>query len=692
MARIPALSRRPLAVLTAAALTVTGALVASPAPAAAPGHATVVGAVPSTLTPDIVDGTVFAIHDAGSKVVVGGSFTGVENRGSDVKIPRNFVLAFDKATGQVDTAFAPVVDNEVLDILAGPTAGTVYLAGKFNTVNGTNRRKLALVNLSNGSLVASFPNLAFNGLVNDIAKVGNRLLVGGIFTTAATKPRGGLVSLDATTGAVDEYLTATLTEHHNYDGVSGASAGVGAEKLAVSPDGTQLVVIGNFKKANGALHDQVVRLTLGTSAATVSSWNTNRYEPRCNAKAFDSYVRDVSFSPDGRYFVVATTGSPYNGTLCDAVARWDTSSTGTAVQPTWVNYSGGDTFLSVGITEQAVYVGGHFRWVNNTSATNSAYPGAVARPSIAALDPLSGLPLAWNPGRHPRGYGVAELLVTAQGLWLGSDQEWIGNFQHRRERIAFFPLTGGAAPHSTATTTLPGNVYFAGPGATNTMRTRAYDGILGVSSSAPVASPDGTAWSAVRGAFWVGGTLFYGVQGALWRRTFDGAAFGTPKLVDPYHDPLWDKVVTDSGPEGQTYAGNTVNFYPELPNVTGAFYTNGRLYYTLTGQSGLFWRWFSPDSGTVGADRFTVAGATGFADAGGMFVSGSSIYLVSRSTGNLSSADWVGGAPTGGWTTRSGPQVDTIDWRAAAVFTGPDSPTPLPTKRIPVKRTLRQSR
>ncbi|WP_433345621.1 hypothetical protein [Micromonospora sp. CA-111912] len=671
MTRLPALTRRPLAVLTAT-LTATGVLVAGPAPAA-PDHTTVVGAIPSTLTPDIIDGTVFAIHDAGSKVIVGGSFTGVQNRDSNVTVARKYVLAFDKATGKVDTTFVPAVDGEVYDVLAGPTADTVYLAGKFNNVNSTARRKLALVNLSNGSLVTSFPNLAFNGLVNDVARVGTRLLVGGTFTTAASKARGGLVSVNATTGAVDEYLTAKLTEHHNYDGVSGVSAGVGAEKLAVSPDGTQLVVIGNFKKANGVLHDQVVRLALGSTAAAVSSWNTNRYEPRCAWNKFDSYVRDVSFSPDGSYFVIATTGASIAGTLCDAVARWETSSTGTAVQPTWVNYSGGDTFLSVGITEKAVYVGGHFRWLNNTSATNSALPGAVARPSIAALDPLNGLPLSWNPGRNPRGYGVAELLVTPQGLWLGSDQPWIGDRKYRRERISFFPLAGGAAPHSTATAALPGNVYQAGVGSgtANTVQRRSYDGTGTVGAAASVANPDGTTWSTAKGAFWVGGTLFYGFNGALWRRTFNGATFGAPKLVDPYHDPLWDTVVTGAGPEGQTFRGTTVSFYPEIANVTGMFYTNGRLYYTLSGQAGLFWRWFNPDSGTVGADKFTVAGATGFADSGSVFVSGSRIYLISRTTGNLSSASWVNGAPSGAWTVRSGPAVNGVDWRARAVFTGP---------------------
>ncbi|MCZ7438978.1 malectin domain-containing carbohydrate-binding protein [Micromonospora sp. WMMC241] len=838
--------RRALAVLAAVALTAAGLAPAAPA-GAAPNHTTVVKAVPATASPDIMDGTVDAIHDAGTKIIVAGSFHTVQNRNSDTDIPRNYLLAFDKATGAVDTAFAPAVDNEVYAVVAGPTAGTVFVAGKFNTVNGVTRRKVALVDVATGALVTGFAPPAFNGLVNDIALIGNRLLVGGIFTTAGnTTPRAGLASLNATTGAVDTYLTTALTEHHNYDGISGSNAGVGVEKMAVSPDGTRLVVIGNFKKADDVLHDQIVQLDLGATAATVADWNTSRYTPRCKWQAFDSYMRDIAYAPDGGYFVVVTTGSPYAGTLCDAAARFEGGTTAADAQPTWIDYTGGDTFLSVAVSEQAVYVGGHFRWLNNTAGADNARAGAVGRASIAALDPRTGLPLSWNPGRHPRGIGASEMLVTPAGLWVGGDTSWIGNFQYRRERIAFFPLAGGTAPHPTTSATLPGTVYQAGvPKPTNvlyrvnaggpavpatdggpdwavddggnpspyhntgssaagfaavgsldatvpagtpaalysderydpagapemtwqfpvpagtevqvrlylanrydgtgtagkrvfdvalegttvlddldlsasvghnvgTMReftvvsdgavdlefrhvvenplvdgieivktgpppagtgdevqARSYDGASTVGAASPVANPDGTAWSTARGAFWVGGTLFYGMDGALWRRTFNGTTFGAPALVDPYHDAYWDTVITDSGPAGQTYVGVTTSFYAEIPNVTGMFHSDGRLYYTLSGQSGLFWRWFTPDSGTVGADRFPVAGSGGLADAGAVFLAGNTLYKVNRTTGDLSATDWAAGAPGATFTVRSGPSVDGVDWRAKAVFVGP---------------------
>ena len=174
-------------------------------------------------------------------------------------------------------------------------------------------------------------------------------------------------------------------------------------------------------------------------------------------------MRDVEMSPDGSYFVVATTGGPTANTLCDVAARWETYAVGTTLTPTWTNNSGGDTLWGVEITQSAVYVGGHNRWMNNPSGADSAGQGSVPRPGLSALDPQSGVPLKWNPGRNPRGEAAYEIYETDAGVWIVSDTDWIGDRRYQRPRIAFFPYDEGSNTASKSTGSLPGNVYVASP-------------------------------------------------------------------------------------------------------------------------------------------------------------------------------------------------------------------------------------
>lgn len=434
---------------------------AGPAAAVQAPHNAVVSAVPSISTPDIRDGRVLAIAKIGNKVIVGGTFTQVANRNGGATYTRNNIFAFDASTGNVDTAFAPSV-NGVVNTLAPGSGNTIYAGGTFTTVNGATHRNLSLLNITNGALVAGFRAASLNGAVNDLALSGGRLYVGGTFSTAGGVGHGGLATLNPSTGALDAYMNIDVSVNHNWNG-TGARAAVGVSKLDISPNGERLVVIGNFKVVEGLSRDQaVVVLLRGTGPIVDPNWKTTRYEPACFSNAFDSYIRDVDFAPDGAWFSIVATGGPNPGTLCDTATRWEVVDTGQDVQPRWIADSGGDTLFSVAITGTALYAGGHQRWMNNAGGTDRAAPGAVPRPGLAALDPLNGVPLSWNPGRHPRGVGAQALLATPDGLYVGSDTQYIGNFRYSRPRIAFFPLAGGTPPASQDTGSLPANVYLAG--------------------------------------------------------------------------------------------------------------------------------------------------------------------------------------------------------------------------------------
>ena len=459
-----------------------GGALSAPAVAVSPAQAQVVSAVPAALTPhatnegmDPATGPhdVRAFAQVGDTMVVGGNFSGLTDPDGTPAYPRTFLGAFDVSTGVVSTTFAPQLDGAVEALAPGPTAGTVLVGGRFRTVNGTARRSVALLDVTTGRQVAGWNAPELDGDVLTLHPSGSRLFLGGNFRAvggaAHTGPaHQGIAALSLTTGALDDFMSSRVEINHNWTPTSGTAKGpVGVARLDVTPDGRRLVAVGNFKKVDGLDRDQVAMWDLGTTSAVVRpDWRTRGFEAPCVAARFDSYVRDVAFSPDGAYFVVVTSGGTES--LCDSATRWESRATGDSVQPTWRARTGGDTLLSVAVTGAAIYVGGHQRWMNNSGSTNSPQPGSVPRPGIAALDPATGLPLAWNPGRNPRGVGASVLYATADGLWMGSDTEFVGNRAFRRKRLAFFPLAGGQPAVTTVARSLPGRVYLGSSATTST--------------------------------------------------------------------------------------------------------------------------------------------------------------------------------------------------------------------------------
>src|SRR5215204_1884931 len=133
MSRLRWLGLLVVALLVGAATQVLGG---SPVGAVNAEQDRVVGAVPGTNSPHVIDGRVFAITQVGNTVLVGGSFTQVQpyNRSATYGLP--YVVAFDATTGAVNTAFTPQLDGTVETLQPGPTAGTVYVGGSFNTHRG----------------------------------------------------------------------------------------------------------------------------------------------------------------------------------------------------------------------------------------------------------------------------------------------------------------------------------------------------------------------------------------------------------------------------------------------------------------------------------------------------------------------------------------------------------------------------
>ena len=157
-------------------------------------------------------------------------------------------------------------------------------------------------------------------------------------------------------------------------------------------------------------------------------------------------------------------------------------------------------------------------------------------------------------------------------------------------------------------------------------------------------------WGQARGAFVTNGRLYTGwSDGKLYERSFNGTTVGPATAVDLH--------------------GLTSTHFP-LSNVTGMFLDNGRLYYTVSGSSSLFYRYFTPSSDMVGAETFTAStSADGYnwTTAVGLTVADGQLF-VARSNGTLDRIAFSAGKPTGAITTVSGPGLDGINWNGRGLF------------------------
>ena len=128
----------------------------------------------------------------GSRVYVGGDFTAVDG------VPYYRIVAISTATGQVISSFRPIMGSQVRALAVTNT--TVYAGGTFQTVNGQQRRFLAQLNASDGSLtnwVADADDVVYS---MTLTLDGSKLIAGGRFQHIESADRYGLAALDATTG------------------------------------------------------------------------------------------------------------------------------------------------------------------------------------------------------------------------------------------------------------------------------------------------------------------------------------------------------------------------------------------------------------------------------------------------------------------------------------------------------------
>ncbi|SCL33721.1 hypothetical protein GA0070616_4784 [Micromonospora nigra] len=572
-----------------------------------PEPATLVSTNPADTTPHARNGESRAFAQVGDMVYVGGSFTQLRQTAADPWISRPYLFAYDRTTGTISTTFLPVLDGAVNALIAGP-GGTLIVGGVFKNVNGVSRKNLVALDPATGAIVDGWEGRSDGGTVRDLVLHGNWLYVAGAFNWLNGTAHAGLGRLNATTGAIDPTfdINATVGRHTTTSYVW---------TIDVSPDGATLAVGGNFTFVNDLPRNQIALVDL-TGTPEVLDWSSEKFVAPCASPAtFVHYVQDIRFGADSSWFVVGTNGgSGWPAAYCDALVRFETAARGPGQLATWINFTGNDTITSVEVADNVIYLGGHFRWLNNPNASDKAGKGAIDRLGVAAVTPATGMPVNWNPRRSGSasmpagtaawGSSVPVLWRGTDGLYFGHNSDGMGEEYHGR--LGMFPLAGGRSiTPKNAPTAASGHLYLKT--AEGELTKVPFDGTA-------LGTPTTDAQPAYTGA------------GATWR--VDDRIYWSHLVAETPTGSRIDVSLFNGTTVGGSWEASGYNDWYNPALLTGGFYLDGRLYYTRSGANGLYYRYFEIDGNYLGATEFSLptTGVTWSAVRGMAWVDGKIVY------------------------------------------------------------------
>ncbi len=418
--------------------------------------------VPRTDTPRIVGGTVTDQALVGDLVIVVGTFESVVDT-DGTEVDQKYLVAYNIDSGAVDRDYDPVFDGEVIAVEPDGFGGVV-VGGKFKSIDGEDQLRLARLD-DRGERVRSFKAEA-DAKVVAIAVAKNRVYFGGPFNAVKTDgtwtQRGRLAAVMVADGALDTRFDFSI------DGAAGRGGELSVKGLGIAGD--DLVISHSGLEVNGQrrVGAAIIDLT-PVRTPTLRAWQTDFYDDNSIAVGIPLANTESAVSPDGTYFVVVHSGGDQPLSGRDAAVRFPVAG-GAGVQPDWISRHF-DSMFAVGISDKAVFVGGHFQYQeapgspdpfpgdpNINYGAGSAGQGAaqlgnqvVARQQIGALDPETGKSFNWNPGADAA-IGVESLVVIDRGLLVGQDGDTLGSKNIGRH--GFFDIERDVDPEPELTTRL----------------------------------------------------------------------------------------------------------------------------------------------------------------------------------------------------------------------------------------------
>ncbi len=303
-----------------------------------------------------------------------------------------------------------------------------------------------------------------------IEQIGNRIFVGGKFTTATngavSEPQAGLAAFDATTGA---FLSSWRPQ------LNGA-----VYALEASPDGSRLFVGGDFETYNGVNTGGLVAVDPATGAIdTTWSGRVGGY----------NVVRGLDSGPDG--FLYATGGftsiaSAGQGSVAYRVGRFALSNG--AIDGTWQPVIQGGTVWGIAASPDTsrVYLAGTFATSN----------GAFAQQGFAALSTVDGsnvsglAPVAFNTSNVNRRY-LYDVEVGNGLVWVGGSEHFVQALNESDLSLEKFHLASPVGDFQDIE--IVGDRVYAGCHCRLGARMDSSDGVLWYANQGPSAPITGTA-------------------------------------------------------------------------------------------------------------------------------------------------------------------------------------------------------
>ena len=330
-------------------------------------------------------------------IYLAGEFTSMRPAGADPgtgEVTRNHAAAIDASTGAL-LPWDPNVNGVVYSLVVD--GGTVYLAGKFTSVNGVARTNLAAVDATTAAVKSWNPKAG--GAVRVIVKGPNgTFFIGGGFGTvnsqtrkrlAEITPAGTVTSWSVNVGQVSGFACPPRCSPTVYT-------------IDFSTDGQTVFFGGHFGLVNNVGRNQVAAVSI-TNGSTLLPWDPDVYAdsncPTCTtnetARVYHLIITaNKAYMCGGFWKVYHGTRRAYNVLV--------TNLSNGAPDPVYSAGNDGDT-PGCALRGNVLYFGGHFNYVGKIcsqnpggGATKCTVDNATTRHHVAAVNATTGEVLAWD--------------------------------------------------------------------------------------------------------------------------------------------------------------------------------------------------------------------------------------------------------------------------------------------------------